>query len=113
MPLPAANAPGAELTSSDAPLIFIWARPFSAQFYSHGQAIKVATDDEAWRRIGAGAAYVATHSGDAFIASAAKHSETGEVSSKASEAAGVSALLRRVARMGHYGDFDLLFVAAR
>ena len=33
--------------------------------------------------------------------------------SEASAAAGVSAPPRRVARMGRYGDFDLLFVAPR
>jgi len=112
-PLPAANAPGVELTTTDGPLIFIWARPFSAQFYSHGQAIKMASDDEAWRRIGSSAAYVATHWGDAFIAGAAEHSETGGVSSEASKAAGVSVPPRRVAHMGRYGEFDLLFVAGR
>jgi 4-amino-4-deoxy-L-arabinose transferase-like glycosyltransferase len=112
-PLPAANAPGVDLTPSDGPLIFIWARPFSAQFYSHGQAIKVVTNEQAWRRIGAGAGYVATFSGDSFIASAAKRSKTDEPASEASAAAGVSAPPRRVARMGRYGDYDLLFVAAR
>jgi hypothetical protein len=113
MRVPAANSPGAELTLSDAPLFFIWARPFSAQFYSHGQAIKVVTEDEVWRRIGAGAAYVATPSGDALIASVAKQGRTGEVSSTASAATGVSAPPRRVARIGRYGDFDLMFAAAR
>ena len=112
-PLPAANAPGVELMPSDGPLIFIWARPFSARFYSHGQAIKVASNEEAWRRIGAGAAYVATPSGDAFVASVATRGKTDGPASEPSAAAGVSALPRRVARMGHYGDFDLLFVAAR
>ena len=60
MPVRPSNSPGPELTPSDAPLIFIRFRPFSAQFYSHGQAIKVADNAEGWRRIGAGAAYVAT-----------------------------------------------------
>jgi phage tail tape-measure protein len=99
--------------TSDGPLIFIGVRPFSAQFYSHGQAIKVVSSEQAWRRIGVGAGYVATFSGDLFIASAAELSKTGEPASEASAAAGVSALPRRVARMGHYGHYDLLFVAAR
>jgi 4-amino-4-deoxy-L-arabinose transferase-like glycosyltransferase len=113
MRVPAANSPGSELTLSDAPLFFIWARPFSAQFYSRGQAIKVATEDEVLRRIGAGAAHVATPSGDALIASVAKQGRTGEAPSTASAANGVSAPLRRVARIGRYGDFDLMFAAAR
>jgi hypothetical protein len=75
--------------------------------------LKVATEDEVWRRIGAGAAYVATPSGDALIASVAKQGRTGEAPSTASAATGVSAPLRRVARIGRYGDFDLMFAAAR
>jgi 4-amino-4-deoxy-L-arabinose transferase-like glycosyltransferase len=111
-PVPAVNSPGAELTPSDAPLIFIGARPFSAQFYSRGQAIKVASDAEAWRRIGSGAAYVATRSAEAFIgANAAKPEEAAGAASRAAPAGGRGAPPRRVARLGHYGDFDLLFVA--
>ena len=112
-PWPAANAPGVELTTSDGPLIFIWARPFSARFYSQGQALKVVSNDQAWRRIGDGAGYVTTIAIDSFIASAAKRGETGEPVSGASVAAGVSAPPRRVAHMGRYGEFDLLFVAPR
>ena len=58
---------------SNAPLIFVGVRPFSAQFYTHGRAIKVDSIDQCWLRIGADSAYVAipTPYGDAFIASAA------------------------------------------
>jgi hypothetical protein len=73
----------------------------------------VVTNEQAWHRIGAGAGYVATVALDSFIASAAKGGETGEPASEASASAGVSALPRQVAHMGRFGDFDLLFVAAR
>jgi hypothetical protein len=92
VPIPAMTAPDVTLTPSDAPLIFIAIRPFSAEFYSRGKAITVINDEEGWRRIGAGAAYVATRVGDIFIARASA---------------------RHVARIGHYGQYDLFFVAAR
>ena len=44
-----------------------------------GQAIKGANEDEAWRRIGAGAGYVATPSGDALIAVRPSQGGTGAV----------------------------------
>ena len=70
VPIPALNAPGVMLTPSDAPLIFIAFRPFSAEFYSRGKAGVVINDAEVWRRVGAGAGYVATRVADIFIASA-------------------------------------------
>ena len=73
----ALNAPDVMLTPSDAPLIFIAFRPFSAEFYSRGEAIRVINDEEGWRRIGAGAAYVATRVGDLFIAHAPSNAGDG------------------------------------
>ncbi len=99
-PIAASNAPNGTLTPSDAPLIFVGFRPFSAQFYSHGKAIRVASEEEGWRRIGAGAAYVATRTGDQFTA-------------EDPESVGAAIPARHVARLGHYGEFDLLFIAAR
>ena len=102
VPIATSNAPNGTLTPSDAPLIFVVFRPFSAQFYSHGQAIRVASEEEGWRRIGASAAYVATRTGDKFVA------EDPE-----SSGGGVTGPARHVVRLGHYGEFDLLFIAAR
>jgi hypothetical protein len=56
---------------------------------------------------------VATLWGDAFVASAASQDATGEVSSEANAATGISAPARRVVRLGQYGEFELMFVAAR
>jgi hypothetical protein len=111
LPIPAANAPNATLTLSNAPLIFVGVRPFSAEFYSRGEAIRVSNEAEGWRRVGTGAAYVATRFGDLFIAGAAPDTRTG--GSPIAGAAQPSTPARQVARIGHYGDFDLLFVAAR
>ena len=114
-PVPVVNAPDATLTSSNAPLIFIGFRPFSAQFYSHGEAIRVINDEEGWRRIGAGAAYVATRVGDLFIANAPSSAGTGDevgVAGGGSSRQSAQAA-RQVARVGRYGEFDFLFVAAR
>ena len=97
VPIPALNAPNVTLTPSDAPLIFIAFRPFSAEFYSRGKAIVVINDEEGWRRIGANAAYVATRVGYLFIDSVPSDAGT----------------RRHVARIGHYGQYDLFFVAAR
>jgi 4-amino-4-deoxy-L-arabinose transferase-like glycosyltransferase len=94
------NAPNETRTPSDAPLIFVAFRPFSAEFYSHGEAIRVASEADGWHRIGAGAAYVATRTGDQFIA---------EDPSRA----GIGATARQVQRLGHFGEYDLLFIAAR
>jgi 4-amino-4-deoxy-L-arabinose transferase-like glycosyltransferase len=110
LPIPAVNAPDVTLTSSDAPLIFVAFRPFSAQFYSHGGAIRVTNEAEGWRRVGAGAAYVATVSGDLFITEAPSDTGTGN---RVGTAKRSSAPARQVARVGHYGNYDLLFVAAR
>jgi 4-amino-4-deoxy-L-arabinose transferase-like glycosyltransferase len=101
VPIAALNAKDGTLTPSDAPLIFVAFRPFSAEFYSHGEAIRVTSEAEGWRRIGTGAAYVATRTGDKFVAE--------EPESTADK----TAPARQVARLGHYGEFDLLFVAAR
>jgi 4-amino-4-deoxy-L-arabinose transferase-like glycosyltransferase len=91
------DATAAGPASAATPLIFIWSRPFSSEFYSHGLATKVANDDEAWRSIGSHAAFVVTRWPDAFI----------------DDAAHASGTARAVTRIGHYGDFDLLFIAAR
>ena len=101
-PIAALNAKDGTLTPSNAPIIFVAFRPFSAEFYSHGKAIRVASEAEGWRRIGAGAAFVATRTGDQFVAEAPE-----------SAGAGNAAPARQVARLGHYGEFDLLFIAAR
>jgi 4-amino-4-deoxy-L-arabinose transferase-like glycosyltransferase len=99
-PIAASNAPSGTLTPSDAPLIFVGFRPFSAAFYSRGKAISVSSEADGWRRVGTGAAYVAIRTGDKFLA---EYVET----------AGVDAPARQVARLGRYGEFDLLFIAAR
>jgi 4-amino-4-deoxy-L-arabinose transferase-like glycosyltransferase len=113
----ALNAPGVMLTPSDAPLIFIAFRPFSAEFYSRGQAIVVINDAEGWRRIGAGAGYVATRVGDIFIASAPSNAGAGEGAGDRGAAAGNSASARQsvrpVAHIGRFGQYDLFFVAPR
>ena len=114
---PAAQSSGAGAAPTRAPLIFVWSRPFSAQFYSRGEAIKVTREAQAWRRIGAGAGYVATLSGDEFIANAAEYNKVGDApgetgGERGADAAAV-ALPRTVTRLGRYGDFDLLFVAKR
>ncbi len=117
VPIPAVNAPGVTLIPSDAPLIFISFRPFSAEFYSRGKAITVINDEEGWRRIGAGAAYVATRVGDLFIAHAPSNAGAGNDTGEAGAISGSSGLARQsvrpVARIGHYGQYDLFFVAAR
>jgi 4-amino-4-deoxy-L-arabinose transferase-like glycosyltransferase len=115
MPIPAENAPDVTLTPSDAPLIFISFRPFSAAFYSRGEAVKVISDEEGWRRIGAGAAYVATRGGDLFIAHAPSNvgAGSGNVSASSGNSASARQSVRPVARIGRYGEYDLLFVAAR
>ena len=97
----AADRAGSSQRDAAAPLIFVWARPFSGQFYSRGRAIKVTSDDEAWRRIGPGAAYVATLWPDVFVAGAATRK------------AGAGQTPRAVTRLGQYGEFELLFVAAQ
>jgi 4-amino-4-deoxy-L-arabinose transferase-like glycosyltransferase len=109
--IPAANAPDVTLTPTDAPLIFISFRPFSAEFYSRGEAIRVINDEEGWRRIGAGAAYVATRVGDLFIAHAP--SNAGDVGVSSGSSAPARQSVRPVARIGRYGEYDLFFVAAR
>jgi len=117
VPVPAVNAPDVMLTPSGAPLIFISFRPFSAEFYSRGEAIRVINDEEGWRRIGAGAAYVATRVGDLFIAhapsSAGAGNSTGEVGAISGSSAPARQSARPVAHIGHYGQYDLFFVAAR
>jgi hypothetical protein len=115
MPIPAENAPDVTLTPSDAPLIFISFRPFSAAFYSRGEAVKVISDEEGWRRIGAGAAYVATRGGDLFIAHAPSNvgAGSGNVSASSGNSASAQQSVRPVARIGRYGEYDLFFVAAR
>jgi 4-amino-4-deoxy-L-arabinose transferase-like glycosyltransferase len=100
VPIAASNAKDGTLTPTDAPLIFIAFRPFSAEFYSNGKAVRVTSEAEGWQRIGAGAAYVATRTGDQFINE--EPPNIGGVGGK-----------RKVARLGHYGEFDLLFIAAR
>jgi 4-amino-4-deoxy-L-arabinose transferase-like glycosyltransferase len=92
-----AAVPDAQSPSSRVPLIFVGFRPFSGEFYSRGQAIKVADEEEGWRRIGSNAAYVATRSGDYFMVSAARQG-------KAADA---------ITRVGRYGEYDLFFVAPR
>lgn len=77
-----------------APLIFVRRRPFSAQFYTRGQAILAANVNEAWLRAGAGAAYVAIRGSKAFLETAATAK-------------------RAVHPIGRYGNYDLLFVEAR
>jgi len=106
---PAAASSTAEPAQSDAPLIFIGGRPFSAEFYSRGRAIQVHTFDQCWQHIGTHAAYVAVpvQEGDAFIASEAQHSESITSLREADKS------VRFVGRVGHYGDFDLFFVAAQ
>jgi hypothetical protein len=113
--IPAANAPDVTLTPSDAPLIFISFRPFSAEFYSRGDAIRVINDEEGWRRIGAGAAYVATRVGDPFIAHAPSNAggSSGDVGASSGSSAPARQSVRPVARIGRYGEYDLFFVAAR
>jgi 4-amino-4-deoxy-L-arabinose transferase-like glycosyltransferase len=121
MPIPAANVPDTTLTPSDAPLIFISFRPFSAEFYSRGEAVRVINDEEGWRRIGAGAAYVATRVGELFIAQAPSNAGAGSgdvgassgSSVPARQSASVRQSVRPVARIGRYGEYDLFFVAAR
>jgi 4-amino-4-deoxy-L-arabinose transferase-like glycosyltransferase len=117
VPIPAANVPDVTLTPSDAPLIFISFRPFSAQFYSRGGAIKVINDEEGWRRIGAGAAYVATRAGDVFLAHAPSNAgavgASGSRSASALQSGPTRQSARAVARLGRYGEYDLFFVAAR
>ena len=117
VPIPASNAPDVTLTPSDAPLIFIAFRPFSAEFYSHGQARVVSNEAEAWRRIGAGAAYVATRVADIFIASVPSNVGGGEGAVGVGTAGGSSTSTRqparRVAHIGRFGQYDLFFVAAR
>jgi 4-amino-4-deoxy-L-arabinose transferase-like glycosyltransferase len=92
-------------------IFFVWFRPFSAEFYSHGRAIKVNDDNEVWRRIGTSSAYVATFSGDAFIRSASSQKRQ-VMASPQTSLASVATSGRPVERLGHYGDFDLLFVPA-
>jgi 4-amino-4-deoxy-L-arabinose transferase-like glycosyltransferase len=115
VPIAAANAPAVTLTPSDAPLIFISFRPFSAEFYSRGEAIRVINDEEGWRRIGAGAAYVATRVGDLFIAHAPSNAGDGlgDVGAGSGSSAPARQSVRPVARIGRYGEYDLFFVAAR
>jgi hypothetical protein len=115
VPIAAANAPAVTLTPSDAPLIFISFRPFSAEFYSRGEAIRVINDEEGWRRIGAGAAYVATRVGDLFIAHAPSNAGDGlgDVDAGSGSSAPARQSVRPVARIGRYGEYDLFFVATR
>jgi hypothetical protein len=89
--------------------VFVGPRPFSAQFYSQGHAIRVDSVDQCWRRIGTDPAYVAIPSrySDALIASAAAH-EKGTESNKTA-AAKPSNIVSRVYR---HGNFDLFYVAA-
>jgi hypothetical protein len=117
VPIPAVNAPSVTLTPTDAPLIFIAFRPFSAEFYSHGKATVAINDEEGWRRIGAGPAYVATRVDYLFIDGATSAARTGDGLGEAGASSGNSAPTRlsgrHVARIGHYGQYDLFFVAAR
>lgn len=91
---PSASASSGVTPPSSAALIFINYPPASGHFYSRGRALWFGTDDEAWVRTRTDAAYVATPSGDRFIASAAARTPP-----------------RTVTRIGHYGNYDLLFVA--
>ena len=109
----ALNAPGVMLTPSDAPLIFIAFRPFSAEFYSRGKAIVVINDAEGWRRIGAGAGYVATRVADIFIASAPSGAGAGDGGAAAGSSVSARQSVRPLARIGRFGQYDLFFVAAR
>jgi len=109
--LPATVLSNEQSKQSNAPLIFVGDRPFSAQFYTHGRAIKVDSIDQCWPRIGADSAYVAIPAryGDAFIASAAAN---GAISTEASKTTAiVSKPARRVSRLYHHGGFDLFYVA--
>lgn len=93
-----AAAYGRPLTQQSAaaavPLIFVRRRPFSAQFYTYGKAVLVADVNEAWSRIGDGAAYVALYNGNVLLGAAA-------------------AAKRNIRLAGRYGKFDLLFIEAR
>jgi hypothetical protein len=110
VPIPAANAPDVTLTSTDAPLIFISFRPFSAEFYSRGTAITVINDEEGWRRIGAGAAYVATRVGDLFIANAPSNAGdgSGDVGAGSGSSAPARQSVRPVARIGYMASTLLM-----
>jgi len=101
--------PKGQSPQSNVPLVFVGPRPFSAQFYSQGHAIRVDSIDQCWRRIGTDPAYVAIPSrySDALIASAAAH-EKGTESNKTA-AAKPSNIVSRVYR---HGNFDLFYVAA-
>jgi hypothetical protein len=85
---------------ADVPLIFVQVRPFSAEFYSRGRAVKVADANVAWQRIADGPAYVVVRDSLGFIASAPARG--GAASNQTS-----------VTRLGQYGDYHLLFVVAR
>jgi hypothetical protein len=75
----------------------------------------VINDEEGWRRIGAGAAYVATRVGDLFIAHAPSNAGDGlgDVGAGSGSSAPARQSVRPVARIGRYGEYDLFFVAAR
>ncbi|MCF8476453.1 MAG: glycosyltransferase family 39 protein [Pseudolabrys sp.] len=96
------------------PLIFVvWRRPFSAEFYTRGKVIEVSNLKEAWLRIGDSAAYVAIYNGDDVVASAAAGAGQRAIASRAGDHDVVPIVKRAVRRFGRYGNFDLLFVAAR
>jgi 4-amino-4-deoxy-L-arabinose transferase-like glycosyltransferase len=107
----AAALPTEKSKQSNAPLIFVGVRPFSAQFYTRGGAIKVDDIDQCWQRVGADIAYVAipTWGADAFVASAAAH---GAISAEAGESKGIgSKPSHKLSRLYRNGGFDLFYVA--
>lgn len=73
------------------PLIFVGRRPFSAAFYSHGEAAQVRDVDELWQRLGPSGGFVAVNAGGAAILDGAS--------------------MQRAARVGQFGAYDLLYVA--
>jgi len=107
----AAGLPDLKPAKTTLPLIFVRRRPFSAEFYTRGQAILVADANEAWSRIGAGAAYVATSNSDVFLA-AAGDSRADKIGDEGGHMGSNQLARRTVHRIGRYGKFDLLFVDA-
>jgi hypothetical protein len=109
--MPAVALPNEKSKQPNVPLIFVGVRPFSAQFYTHGGAIKVDDIDQCWLRVGADSAYVAIPNweADAFVASAAAHAaistETGKSKSIGSKPS------HKVSRLYRNGGFDLFYVA--
>lgn len=73
------------------PLIFVGHRPFSAAFYSHGEAAEVRDVDELRQKLGPSGGFVAVNTGGAGILD-------GES-------------MQRVARVGQFGAYDLVYAA--